>query len=68
MVAFKPTEVMVVGPRTLPADGPVKVWIDLGSGPGRELLVRSEHLRLSVQDSGDGPTALYDLRVFFCRG
>ncbi|MEQ4302707.1 hypothetical protein ABNF97_15115 [Plantactinospora sp. B6F1] len=68
MASFAPTEIRVVGPRELPADGKVQVWTDSGSGHGHEIRVCTEHLMLSVLDSGDGATAIYDLRVFYCRG
>ncbi|MFY1674797.1 hypothetical protein ACN27G_33485 [Plantactinospora sp. WMMB334] len=46
----------------------MKVWTDGGSGHGHEITVCTEHLMLSVLDSGDGGTAIYDLRIFYCRG
>ncbi|MDG4791387.1 hypothetical protein O7626_36765 [Micromonospora sp. WMMD1102] len=68
MASFAPTEIPVVGPRELPADGRVRVWTDSGSGHGHEITVCAEHLMLSVLDSGTGETAIYDLRIFYCRG
>ncbi|MGX7669968.1 hypothetical protein [Plantactinospora sp. DSM 117369] len=68
MATFGPTEILVVGPRELPADGRVRVWVDSGSGSGQNIEVCAEHLMLSVRDTGEGSTAIYDLRVFFCKG
>lgn len=68
MTEFLAMEVQVVGPRPLPADGPVRVWVDSGSGWGHNIEVAREYLVLSRSDDGQGSTAIYDLAVFFCRG
>jgi hypothetical protein len=60
--------VPVVGPRELPAAGPVRVWVDSGSGSGHEIHVPAEHLDLSKDDDGRSASAIYALRVRECRG
>lgn len=59
-VVTKAYSVPVVGPRELPKDGPVRVWIDGGSGPGHKIEVRPADLAPSELDDGRGPTAIYD--------
>jgi hypothetical protein len=44
---------VVVGPRELPSDGHVTVWIDTGSGPGREITVPVNDLDLADVNRGD---------------
>lgn len=54
------TSVEVTGPRMLPPDdSPVRVWLDAGSGPGREILVSAGDLSLAPGDDGRGVRAVY---------
>lgn len=62
------TSVLVVGPRELPRNGQVEVWIDAGSGAGYETMVPSDLLALSSLDDGEGVSAIYELRVRQCAG
>lgn len=66
MAEFRAAEVKVVGPRELPSNGRVRVWMDSGSGPGFEMKVLPEHLTLAESDDGQGAQAVYDLTVFYC--
>lgn len=58
----------VVGPRDLPAAGPVRVWTGAGSGSGHDIQVHAESLALSRDDDGQGQAAVYDLCVYYCQG
>lgn len=53
--------VLTVGPRRLPTDGWVNVWIDTGSGPGYVRQVCSDRLTLADADDGAGESAIYHL-------
>lgn len=55
------TGIVVVGPRKLPRDGRVRVWMDSGSGGGSHIDVLPQHLALAESDSGEGTVALYNL-------
>lgn len=54
---------LAVGPRELPDDGMVRVWVDHGSGAGHEITVPVRHLVLAELDNGSGTTAIYALGV-----
>lgn len=59
----------VIGPRILPPDdSPVRVWLDTGSGPGQEILVRAGDLSLAPDDDGQSVQAVYRLPFFYCGG
>ncbi|BEL06411.1 hypothetical protein Q0Z83_046020 [Actinoplanes sichuanensis] len=61
--------ILVVGPRDLPADGLVSVWIDSGSGPGYTRQVRATDLSLSSKhDDGRDDDAIYALTLAECDG
>lgn len=53
--------ILTVGPRNLPSHGRVRVWIDIGSGPGHMRDVLVCQLTLADQDDGRGDSALYRL-------
>ncbi|MEU4164851.1 hypothetical protein [Actinoplanes sp. NPDC026670] len=53
--------ILTVGPRNLPANGLVRVWIDIGSGPGYMREVRCDQLTLADEDDGEGDSAVYRL-------
>lgn len=53
--------IVVVGPRKLPKEGRVRVWMDSGSGGGAHIGVLPEHLVLAECDDGTGTVALYNL-------
>jgi hypothetical protein len=56
-------QVLVVGPRELPASGTVEVWADAGSGGvGQRFAVPVTDLRIAEVDSGTGRYAVYALR------
>jgi hypothetical protein len=55
--------ILTVGPRPLPANGMVPVWIDTGSGPGYERQVHVDQLFLAADDDGQGDSAVYELRA-----
>ena len=61
-------EVFAVGPRELPEDGLVRVWIDAGSAFGRDILVRVGDLQMAGDDDGQGTSATYALLVRTCQG
>ncbi|GAA4924248.1 hypothetical protein [Actinoplanes utahensis] len=51
-----------MGPRELPCDGWVDVWIDSGAGPGHTRRVRTCRLELAADlDDGQGTSAFYML-------
>ncbi|MDG4764577.1 hypothetical protein O7632_10750 [Solwaraspora sp. WMMD406] len=56
--------VLVVGPRQLPEDSVVKVWIDSGSTGGGTIQVRRDRLTLAEIDSGEGSVAIYQMRTY----
>lgn len=58
--------ILVVGPRELPDDGPVRVWMDTGSGAGAMVMVAARDLRVADLDDGQGASATYALRVREC--
>jgi hypothetical protein len=60
--------ILAVGPRDLPADGLIQVWLDSGSGSGHEVVVSAPDLAVADLDDGQGRSALYTLRVRECRG
>ncbi|GGK00476.1 hypothetical protein GCM10010123_32980 [Pilimelia anulata] len=51
--------ILAVGPRELPADGIVRVWVDTGSGCGREIAVTADRLVIADLDNGRGTSAVY---------
>jgi hypothetical protein len=51
--------IRTVGPRDLPAKGRVRVWIDIGSGPGYMREVRCDQLTLADGDDGQSDSATY---------
>jgi len=56
-------QILVVGPRQLPASGTVEVWADAGSGAtGQRINVPVTDLQTSELDSGSGSSAVYVLR------
>jgi hypothetical protein len=56
--------VPVVGPRLLPTDGDVHVWLDTGSGFGYARRATVDQLALNPSlDDGEGETAIYDLAL-----
>lgn len=61
MVKPGTTGIVVVGPRELPEEGRVRVWMDSGSGGGSHVEVLPEHLALAECDDGNGTVALYNL-------
>ena len=58
---FRRRPILTVGPRVLPEDRWVRVWIDTGSGPGSVRKVPTERLTLAEVDDGEGPHAFYRL-------
>ncbi|MEV6845030.1 hypothetical protein [Actinoplanes sp. NPDC051411] len=58
--------VLVVGPRELPDDGFVRVWIDSGSTAGAEIPVPAANLTLADEDDGRGSAAVYALHARQC--
>ena len=60
--------ILAVGPRELPDDGLIQVWVDSGSGSGHEITVPATDLAVAEQDDGRGTSAIYALRVRECRG
>ena len=53
--------ILAIGPRDLPANGMVQVWMDAGSGAtGQRVTVPIKCLTLSDRDRGEGLTALYE--------
>ncbi|GIF03203.1 hypothetical protein Asi03nite_07410 [Actinoplanes siamensis] len=59
---------LVVGPRDLPADGHVTVWIDTGSGPGYEITVAATDLDMVDSDQGNSNDRIYSLAIRECDG
>jgi hypothetical protein len=59
---------LAVGPRNLPDDGWVRVWVDSGSAAGREIPVPVESLRLADLDDGRSGSAIYTIDIRTCRG
>jgi hypothetical protein len=53
--------ILTVGPRELPTEGKVRVWIDIGSGPGYMRDVPVDRLTLAEGDDGQGKSAVYRL-------
>jgi hypothetical protein len=60
--------VLVVGPRKLPADGQVTVWVDAGSGPGYEIAVPVRDLAPVEDNHGDEAARTYQVAVRECEG
>ncbi|MFY1704691.1 hypothetical protein ACN28G_23680 [Micromonospora sp. WMMA1923] len=57
-------EILAVGPRELPQNGTVQVWVDAGSGSsGQRIVVPVTSLQPDDNDHGEGKTALYILRM-----
>jgi hypothetical protein len=64
MTERPPAIVPVVGPRPLPADGDVDVWMDTGSGFGYARRATVDQLALNPSsDDGEGEAAIYDLTL-----
>ncbi|MDG4830984.1 hypothetical protein O7627_16960 [Solwaraspora sp. WMMD1047] len=58
------SEVLAVGPRSLPEHGTVEVRVDAGSGAtGQTITVPVGDLRIAELDNGKGSSALYALRI-----
>lgn len=56
-------QILVIGPRQLPASGTVEVWADAGSGAtGQRIKVPVTDLQTAELDSGSGSSAVYVLR------
>lgn len=60
--------ILAVGPRELPDEGTVLVWLDSGSGTGHEVPVPVGHLQVAEMDDGQGASAIYALSARACRG
>lgn len=60
--------ILVVGPRELPSEGEVRVWLDTGSRSGYEISVPARDLTVADMDDGKGTSAVYALRERECRG
>lgn len=64
--------ILAVGPRELPDDGMVWVWVDTDSRAGHEVAVPVpvpvRDLVLAELDDGQGTSAIYALQVRECQG
>jgi len=60
--------ILAVGPRDLPDNGLIQVWVDSGSGSGHEIMVPAADLAVAEQDDGHGASAIYAFHVRECRG
>lgn len=55
--------ILAVGPRDLPTDGTVQVWIDSGNTVGRNISVPVDELQVADMDDGESDAAIYVLGV-----
>lgn len=56
------SSILAIGPRELPANGVVTVWLDAGSGSsGQRITVSVKDLQVAKLDSGHGMSAIYEL-------
>ncbi len=59
---------LVMGPKELPPDGRVTVWVDSGSGPGHEVTVPVNDLGVTDGGPADGREAIHVLGDRECDG